>query len=196
MDTLRLLKIALLVAATAALTTATVLMVTQARVPATAVGPTPCLDGDVNGDSSLDIGDPIFLLGHLFGGGPAPIACAQTTPADIAAAVDAALGRYLPRAGERVYLLVEFLPGETGTVLTVPSGRVFVAEQYGYTSQVSVTGLEGVALTLSSTATISTPATNHQGSLTKLPGESVTATNNGLSNSGFVTVWGYWLDYP
>lgn len=80
MDILRLLKIALLVAVTGALTTATVLMVTQGRVPATEVGPAPCLDGDVNGDSSLDIGDPIFLLGHLFGGGPAPIACAQTTP--------------------------------------------------------------------------------------------------------------------
>lgn len=30
-------------------------------------------NGDVNGDWQMDIGDPIYLLGHLFGGGPAPV---------------------------------------------------------------------------------------------------------------------------
>ena len=39
----------------------------------------PCIPGNVNGDGALDLGDPIYLLQHLFQSGPAPIACAQAT---------------------------------------------------------------------------------------------------------------------
>jgi hypothetical protein len=36
-------------------------------------GGTPSGNGDVNGDSSLNITDPIYLLQHLFQGGPPPV---------------------------------------------------------------------------------------------------------------------------
>jgi hypothetical protein len=29
--------------------------------------------GDVNGDTALDLGDAIYILSHLFSGGPAPV---------------------------------------------------------------------------------------------------------------------------
>lgn len=37
---------------------------------------TPCT-GDVNGDCLTNIADPIYLLQHLFSGGPAPLCCAD-----------------------------------------------------------------------------------------------------------------------
>src|SRR5262245_27105572 len=33
------------------------------------------LNGDVNGDKTIDISDPVYLLGSLFTGGPAPVGC-------------------------------------------------------------------------------------------------------------------------
>ena len=36
-----------------------------------------CVTGDVNGDFALNLGDPIYLLTHLFQGGPEPLACAD-----------------------------------------------------------------------------------------------------------------------
>ena len=38
-------------------------------------GPLPCVEenGDSNGDNALDLSDAIYLLGHLFQGGPAPV---------------------------------------------------------------------------------------------------------------------------
>ena len=38
-------------------------------------------NGDVNGDTRLDIGDAIYLLTHFFRGGPQPVALAQGSPA-------------------------------------------------------------------------------------------------------------------
>ena len=35
-------------------------------------------NGDVNGDSMLDMSDAVYLLIHLFNGGPEPIACADS----------------------------------------------------------------------------------------------------------------------
>ena len=35
--------------------------------------------GDVNGDNGLDLSDAIYLLTHLFQGGPAPLACPAAT---------------------------------------------------------------------------------------------------------------------
>jgi len=48
-----------------------------------------CLTGDVNGDSSVDISDPIYLLQFMFQGGPPPAACAQDPTLD---ALNSALG--------------------------------------------------------------------------------------------------------
>ena len=38
----------------------------------------PCCNGDVNGDSRLNIADALYLLSYLFKGGPEPIALAQS----------------------------------------------------------------------------------------------------------------------
>jgi len=40
-------------------------------------------NGDVNGDSMLDMSDAVYLLIHLFNGGPEPAAFAQMEPADL-----------------------------------------------------------------------------------------------------------------
>jgi len=42
-------------------------------------------NGDVNGDSMLDMSDAVYLLIHLFNGGPQPAAFAQAEPADLRA---------------------------------------------------------------------------------------------------------------
>src|SRR4029434_5083481 len=44
-------------------------------------------NGDVNGDGSIDIADAVYTLLHLFKGGPAPVACADTP--ELTARVDA-----------------------------------------------------------------------------------------------------------
>ncbi len=40
-------------------------------------GPTPSGNGDVNGDGSINLADAVYLLTHVFEGGPAPVAIAQ-----------------------------------------------------------------------------------------------------------------------
>lgn len=37
--------------------------------------PSSCVPGDINGDTEVDISDPVALLQHLFTGGEAPSAC-------------------------------------------------------------------------------------------------------------------------
>jgi phosphohistidine phosphatase SixA len=37
-------------------------------------------DGDVNGDALLDLGDPVYLLNHLFQSGPPPVPCGAAMP--------------------------------------------------------------------------------------------------------------------
>jgi hypothetical protein len=39
--------------------------------------PVATTNGDVNGDRKLDVSDPIYLLTHIFNGGPAPVAFAE-----------------------------------------------------------------------------------------------------------------------
>ena len=43
--------------------------------------------GDANGDTNIDISDPVHTLQHLFLGGPAP-ACAATADANADGAID------------------------------------------------------------------------------------------------------------
>ena len=74
---LRTLKITALVSLILLLNAATSLLILQSRVPALAQG-SGCAAGDVNGDALVDIADPVYLLNHLFGEGPEPVACAST----------------------------------------------------------------------------------------------------------------------
>lgn len=48
--------------------------------PSTNAGPMPVGNGDVNGDGSINIGDPVYLLSFLFSGGPPPVAIAGGNP--------------------------------------------------------------------------------------------------------------------
>ena len=41
---------------------------------------TPCCNGDVNGNGSVDIADPVYLLHHLFVDGPGPVPMAPCGP--------------------------------------------------------------------------------------------------------------------
>jgi hypothetical protein len=54
----------------------------------------PCQAGDVNRDGSLNIADPVHLLGHLFLGGPAPESCDAPAACELATV-------YLVRHGNR-----------------------------------------------------------------------------------------------
>lgn len=124
---LRTAKIAALVSVVLLLNAVTTLLFVQAKVPAIAQVSGGCIDGDVNGDAGLDISDPIYLLQHLFEGGPAPVACAQgPTAMELEDVFDAVLARYLPRAGEvwdSGHVSVQ--PGAEQVLLTVPAGKVF-----------------------------------------------------------------------
>ncbi len=51
--------------------------------------------GDVNGDGSMNISDPIDLAYYLFGSGPIPDSCAQVWDADGNGAVDVTDVNYL-----------------------------------------------------------------------------------------------------
>jgi hypothetical protein len=98
----------------------------QSTAPAGSVP--SCVAGDVNGDEALDIGDPIYLLGHLFSGGPEPIACAQgPTTSDL----EAALAAMFPSGADRVEQWVQ-IPANSPTplheVFVVPPGVKFVVE--------------------------------------------------------------------
>lgn len=45
------------------------------RPPAWAGANPSCANGDVNGDQDLNLSDPVYVLQHLFLGGPAPLDC-------------------------------------------------------------------------------------------------------------------------
>lgn len=76
---LHALKIAVWVSGFVLLNAVTTLLFVQSAAPV-AAGPNNCVDGDVNGDSVVDITDPIHLLGYIFEGTPLPVACAQQPP--------------------------------------------------------------------------------------------------------------------
>jgi len=123
---LRLAKIAALISAVVLLNAVTTLLFVQSRVPAVAqLGPPPCVDGDVNGDAGLNIGDPIYLLQHLFQGGPGPVACAQ---APTASELETVLAKFFPRHGDRfAYVSPSFTVNfEVHPVATVPPGKILV----------------------------------------------------------------------
>lgn len=55
----------------------TLLVLFRNSLRGNAAGPAPCIAGDVNGDGSVDISDPVALLGYIFQGAPVPVACAS-----------------------------------------------------------------------------------------------------------------------
>ena len=57
------------------------------RADGTLGGPEVTVRGDANGDTNIDISDPVHTLQHLFLGGPAP-ACAATADANADGAID------------------------------------------------------------------------------------------------------------
>jgi hypothetical protein len=66
-------------------------------------------NGDVNGDDALDLSDAIYLLTHLFQGGPMPVACPGGA-AGGGAGIGAAL---LPPTGQTACYYFEIPPPET-----------------------------------------------------------------------------------
>jgi len=186
---LRIAKLVALVSAVVLLNAVTTLLFVQSRGPATAQVAPPCLDGDVNGDTLLDVADPVYLLTHLFGGGPSPVACAQTTPADVEAAVDAAMARYLPRAGERVFIGESVPLGTSLDLVSVPAGKVFLLEQFDSNSGTWEPNFKiNVGGTRDGWQVAKRP------SLTFLPGEVITLDNTSGSGNTNALIWGYWLD--
>lgn len=124
---LRIAKIAALVSAVVLLNAVTTLLFVQSRVPAVAqLGPPACVDGDVNGDAGLNIGDPIYLLQHLFQGGPGPVACAQGATAS---ELESVLAKFFPRLADRwEWQTNSAAPANDAIteVLTVPVGKLLV----------------------------------------------------------------------
>ena len=120
---LRLAKIAALVSLVVLANAVTTLLFVQGRVPVSAQVGGPCVDGDVNGDSSLDLSDAIYTLQHLFEGGPAPIACAQTSTS---MELESVLAQFLPRHRDRFYWKTS-VPAATSQeiseVIVVPLGQ-------------------------------------------------------------------------
>ena len=94
-------------------------------MPASAQVGGPCIDGDVNGDLGLDISDPIYLLRHLFEGGPAPMACAQT-PTSME--LESVLAKFFPRHLDWVHVATPAFtaPNQTISLFTVPPGKVLM----------------------------------------------------------------------
>ena len=127
----RMLKTLGLLSALAVLNIATVcvfLSAIPARAGLTEPGP-PCLQGDINGDGSRTLADALKLLNFLFQEGPEPVACAEGEKVDVAAEMEKALGRFLPRP-ENIVNLSEslFLLGEdeTKVVYEVPDDAYLV----------------------------------------------------------------------
>jgi hypothetical protein len=73
---IKVLQITLLVSFVLLLNAITTLLFIQNAIPASAGG--DCVSGDINGDATVDITDPVHLLSYIFEGGPEPVACAQT----------------------------------------------------------------------------------------------------------------------
>lgn len=86
----------------------------SAERPVGRAGAAAAENGDVNGDGNLDVSDSIYLLLHLFSGGPEPVACAL--PEGASSCVDrmADLRDLPPGASSCVQLLGYHAAGDGG----------------------------------------------------------------------------------
>jgi hypothetical protein len=123
---LRILKISALVSMVILLNAVTTLLFVQNAVPASA-GPQSgnCVTGDVNGDFTVDITDPIHLLGYIFEGTPEPVACAQAPAGITATELDSVLQKYFRSPEDAVSIhLDNLLLNEVNSVFS-PIGKRF-----------------------------------------------------------------------
>ena len=116
-----------------------------------------CEVGDVNGDGTIDVSDPVGLLGYLFANGPAPVACAQD-PLDLSQ-LEGVLAKFWPRAGDLVFVKETLPPLTTEDLFTVPVGRVFVLTFFR----------AGTQLTLGRALVNGTPAWEHYPWISAIP---------------------------
>ena len=115
---LRILKISALVSVVILLNAVTTLLFVQNAVPASA-GP-QCVNGDINGDATVDITDPIHLLSYIFEGGPEPIACAQ---APTSAELEYVLQKFFPKFEN--FVTIDLSNNQTHEIV-VPPNQLFV----------------------------------------------------------------------
>lgn len=102
---LHVLKIIALVTLVVFLNAVTTLLFIHKPTPVSA-GP-QCVSGDVNGDLTVDITDPVHLLSYIFEGGPEPVACAQVPAGITALELDGVLRNYMLSPRDYAYFKVE-----------------------------------------------------------------------------------------
>jgi hypothetical protein len=120
---LRILKISALVSVVILLNAVTTLLFVQNAVPASA-GP-QCVNGDINGDATVDITDPIHLLSYIFEGGPEPIACAQ---APTSAELEYVLQKFFPKFEN--FVTIEALNQQTVEFVVPPNQLLVITTIY------------------------------------------------------------------
>ena len=123
---LRILKISALVSVVLLLNAVTTLLFVQNAVPAVA-GPQSgnCVTGDVNGDFTVDITDPIHLLGYIFEGTPEPVACAQVPAGITATELDSVMKKYFRSPEDAVSIYLDNLLWNEPNPVFSPIGRRF-----------------------------------------------------------------------
>ena len=127
----RMLKVLGLFSILAALNVATVCVFLSAipvRAGLQQPGP-PCLQGDINGDGNRTLADALKLLHFLFLEGEEPVACAGGEKVDVAAEMEKALARFMPRAEDYVRLRIRIFSDDEldeVTVIEPEDGTAFV----------------------------------------------------------------------
>ena len=87
----------------------------------------PCLQGDINGDGNRTLADALKLLNFLFQEGEEPVACAEGEKVDVAAEMEKALGKFMPRAEDHTYINEVIIDDDSyQAVVEAPEGRAFV----------------------------------------------------------------------
>ena len=86
----------------------------------------PCIPGDVNGDFTVDLSDPLYLLNFLFTQGSDPVACPGSIEVIVTNTPDVNVVRMRPHPGDVVNLNGVANPtvvGDIQTIFEVPEGQ-------------------------------------------------------------------------